>query len=139
MLFLLLFAGPPALAAPGPAAVQLRPAAVEDLIRDQLGAFEANDTGRAWKHVSPGLQQHFGTPGNFLEVVKRGYSPMLRVRNLSFGEPTVYDGGPAQWIDFTGADGKRWRALYLLEVQPDGSWRTSGCLLIQAEPAPLGV
>lgn len=139
MLFFFLLTEPRALASPGPASVQLQSASVEGLIRDQLAAFEVNDAARAWRHVAPSLQRQFGTAEGFLQVVKRGYSPMLRVRDLSFGEPTVFDGGPARWIDFTGADGKRWRALYLLEVQPDGSWRTSGCLLLEVEPVKLGV
>lgn len=114
--------------------------AAREMIEDQLDAFERDDAARAWRHVSPGLQRQFGTAERFLETVRTGYAPVHRPREIEFGDVALWDGEPAWWLEVVGPDGRRWRALYLLEVQPDGTWRTSGCLLFGVDvPRPGGV
>ncbi len=110
------------------------------MVRDQLSAFERDDAEAAWKHVAPGLKQKFGTADRFLELVREGYEPVYRPKKVTFREIAMFDGQPAQWLDVTGPRGGTYRALYLLEKQPDGTWRTAGCLLFVVEPAkgPLG-
>ncbi|MCB9671317.1 MAG: DUF4864 domain-containing protein [Alphaproteobacteria bacterium] len=115
------------------------PPAVRELIQDQLEAFETHDAERAWKHVSPGLRATFRTADGFLQMVERGYAPVVAPRSVRFGDFTTYDGDPAQWLDLEGRDGGRYRALYLLEAQADGSWRTSGCMLFEVAPTPPAV
>lgn len=113
------------------------PPVVHELITDQLEAFENADAPRAWKHVAPVLRAQFRTAENFLQVVNTGYPPVVAPRKVTFGEYTVHEGLPAQWLDLIARDGKPYKALYLLEQQPDGSWRTAGCLLFEVEaPKP---
>lgn len=141
-LLLLLTLSLPALASPSFAAPPegSQPLSARDLqairgvIDDQIAAFRRNDAEGAWKHVAPDLREKFGTPERFLEMVRTGYAPVYAPRRYSYGDlvPTPY--GLGQWLEVTGPDGKEVDALYLLERAPDGSWRTSGCLM--TEPGP---
>lgn len=126
MLFLL----SSALAAPPPVAVR-------KMIDDQLQAFEQARPQAAWKHVAPGLQQQFGTAERFWQMVQQGYRPVIAPLRVEYGEFSTFDGQPAQWLELKARDGKRYRALYLLEQQADGTWRTAGCLLFEPEEAKL--
>lgn len=131
---------PAAVAQVAPAVDAADAPAVQEMIRDQIGAFQRDDAGSAWKHVAPGLKAKFGTADRFLEVVREGYRPVYRPEEYTFRELTRWDGEPAQWLDVTGPDGGTYRALYLLEKQADGTWRTAGCLLFVVErPDPPGV
>ncbi len=103
---------------------------IRELIDDQIAAFQRDDAAGAWKHVSPGLRERFGTPEGFLRMVREGYRPVYRPRSWSYGELGVLPSGEVgQVLEGVGPDGERFRALYLLERQADGTWRTSGCLL----------
>ncbi|MCB9679638.1 MAG: DUF4864 domain-containing protein [Alphaproteobacteria bacterium] len=113
-------------------------AVIEQLIRDQLAAFERDDAQGAWKHVAPGLKRQVGSADAFLEMVRQGYRPVYRPKSVTFRQLTVFDGETAQWLDVTGPDGAEYRALYLLEKQADGTWRTSGCLLFRVTPPRPG-
>lgn len=108
--------------------------AIRSLIDDQIAAFRRHDAEGAWRHVAPGLQEKFGTAESFLEMVRTAYQPVYAPRSYQFGEIVVTPDGVGQWMDVTGPDGIRVGALYLMERQRDGIWKTSGCFL--TEPGP---
>lgn len=120
-----------------PIAAHEQPAA-RRMIESQLGAFRRDDAPGAWMHVSPALQRQFGSAERFLRVVREAYVPVYRPRDVRFDGVALWDGEPAWWLTVVGPDGRAYRALYLLERQPDGSWRTSGCLLFAPESGPPG-
>ncbi len=133
MLGVLLFVSlwSPAAAAPPTASDA---AAIQRLIHDQLGAFSAGDAAAAYAPVSPSLRQAFPTPEGFLEMVRGGYGVLINPRSVRFEAPVeLPDGAVGQLLHVVGADGRGARAIYLLERQPDGRWRTSGCLLMEPE------
>ena len=106
---------------------------IRAIIADQLDAFRLDDAPRAFSHAAPGIQQAFPTPEAFMDMVRRGYLPVYRPKEVAFGPAEEIDGTAVQQIFVTGPDGKDWVALYTLERQPDGAWKISGCLL---RPAP---
>ncbi|MEN0063690.1 MAG: DUF4864 domain-containing protein [Myxococcota bacterium] len=108
--------------------------AIRQMIEFQVEAFRRDDAAAAWKVVAPGLQRKFGTADAFLELVRSQYAPVYRPKSYVFRDIIEVYGGYGQWMEFTGPHGERVRALYLLEKQPDGTWRTSGCLLFEPEP-----
>ena len=113
---------------------------IHDVIRQQLDAFQRDDARGAWQHVAPNLRAKFGDPDTFLEMVRVGYPTVYRHRTMHFGEQVSLDTGETgQWIELEGVDGGRARALYLLERQADGAWKTTGCLLFAAEPSSPAV
>src|SRR6267142_1934978 len=109
-LLLCLALAAPAIAQPGPALAQagVTPedlAEIRAVIHRQIEAFRRDDAREAFALVSPGVQETFGTPERFLDTV--------------------------QQVQLTDRSGAVWLAYYGMQRQPDGSWRTNGCHLVQ--------
>jgi hypothetical protein len=75
------------------------------IITAQISAFRADDGQTAYGYAAPVVRNIFPTPEIFMSMVKRGYGPVYR--------PQTYE------------------ALYSMEKQPDGTWRISGCTLLE--------
>jgi hypothetical protein len=125
----LLLAAAPALAEPAVTAEDF--AEIRAVINRQLDAFRRDDAQGAFALVSPGVQQTFGTPQRFLDVVRAAYRPMLRTASVRFLEPVVFGGDAVQPVQLTDRSGSVWLAYYAMQRQKDGSWRANGCHLVQ--------
>ena len=123
--------------AAGPVVEETQAQAMRQVIDDQIDAFRGNDAAGAWRLVAPGLQRKFGTAERFLEMVRLHYAPVYQPKGYVYRDVVRVFGGFGQWMDVTGPRGERVRALYLMEQQPDGTWRTMGCLLYEPEDAGL--
>ncbi len=114
-------------------AVQADP--IEDVITDQLDAFNARDSERAFSFASPMIKRLFGTPDNFGGMVARGY-PMVWdndfVRFLDRAErgDSVY-----QRLLISDATGTMFVLEYKMIETPQG-WQIDGVSIL---PAPDGV
>ena len=120
--------------APPPAAAQSAIAsddarAVREVIEAQLDTFRKDDAAHAFSHASPGIRATFGTPENFMEMVRTSYAVVYRPRSVLFEAPVAIDGQVVQPVRMTDGEGRAWLALYPMQRQPDGSWRTDGCQL----------
>jgi hypothetical protein len=102
-------------------------------IQAQLKAFAADDAQRAFSLATPQLRQVFGTPENFIAMVRRGYPVVYRPASVAFLKPERDGEALVQAVHMTDADGVLWLALYHLERQPDKSWRISGCQVVEAK------
>jgi hypothetical protein len=107
--------------------------AIRAVIGDQMAAFKRDDADAAFGFAAPNIQDMFGTPEHFLAMVRQGYQPVYRPSDVRFGELVRIDGGLAQLVHVVGPDGVPQLAVYLVERQPDGRWRITGCVLT-AEP-----
>ena len=129
---LCLFIAVPALAAP-PADRPTLPAkewkAIQKVIADQLHALKAGDGAQAMTFAAPGIRAQFGTPENFLRMVREGYAPLLAARYTQFLEGAVIDGAVVQPLRLVLPDDTVLVALYQMQRQPDGRWRIAGCVL----------
>ncbi len=130
LLFLLVPLAPGLAQAPVAAADR---AGIERVIRDQMAAFRADDAAAAFAFAAPSLQTMFGTPETFIAMVRRGYAPVYRPRSVEFRELAEADGALVQRVLLIGPDGVPEVALYVMERQPDGSWRIAGCFLTRSE------
>ncbi|KGM36203.1 hypothetical protein P409_00670 [Inquilinus limosus MP06] len=99
------------------------------VIQKQLDAFQGDRAAEAFGYASPGIQQMFGTPDNFLAMVRQGYAPVYRPRSVDFRELVTREGRIVQKVLFVGPDGVPVIAEYFMQRQPDGSWRIDGCRL----------
>ena len=122
-----LFAGP---ARADPSAVDR--SAIQAVIQQQLDAFQADDGKAAFALASPGIRRQFGDADNFLALVRQGYPMVYRPRETRFGALDEQDGQMVQKVAFVGPDGVLVTALYIMERQPDGSWRIAGCVIARA-------
>lgn len=101
------------------------------IITAQISAFRADDGPTAYSFAAPVVRNIFPTPEIFMSMVKRGYSPIYRPQSFNFTEALIDPlGRPAQKMLVVGPDGKTYEALYSMEKQPDGTWRISGCTLL---------
>ena len=121
------------LAAPASAADDV--ATAQSVIRSQEQAFSRDDPAAAYSYAAPAIQDIFPDAETFMAMVRNSYAPVWRHKSFEFGEARVADGKIAQRVHILDADGVPWEALYTLELQPDGSLKITGCMLLKAGQA----
>ena len=67
--------------------------AIQQVIRDQIPAFRRDDRAAAFALGSAGIQRAFGSPEAFMGMVRQGYRPVYRPRQVQFGEVVMRDWG----------------------------------------------
>ncbi|MFN6461210.1 MAG: DUF4864 domain-containing protein [Nostoc sp. DedVER02] len=107
--------------------------AIRSLIENQLAAFQKDDAQGAFAFASPGIQAQFGTPENFIQMVKISYPAVYRPRSVFFEKITTIQGDITQPVLLLAPNGVPFRALYFMEKQPDNAWRINGCFLVSVE------
>ena len=110
-------------------------AAVQGVIRSQVEAFGRDDAAAAYSYAAPAIRDLFPQADIFMDMVRRSYAPFYRHRSFEFGEARVSNGIIAQRVHIIDTDGVPWEALYTLELEPDGSVKISGCVLLKAGQA----
>ena len=103
--------------------------AVREVIEAQLDAFKRDDAVRAFSYAAPGIRETFGTPENFMAMVRSSYPAVYRPRTVAFDAPMSIDGGVVQPVRLTDTEGRAWIALYAMLHEPNGTWRINGCQL----------
>ena len=99
------------------------------VIESQLDAFQRDDGPGAFAFASPSIRQMFGTPERFLQMVQTGYPQVYRPQSVTFLELIPTRRGPVQRVLFLDQSGVPTVALYVMQQQPDGSWRIDGVLI----------
>lgn len=130
LLFLCALAGPASAQADLSAADR---ASIQAVITRQIDAFRRDDAEAAFSFASPSIQDQFGTPGRFLDMVRRAYPAVHRPRLVEFTGLRLSDGAVVQQVELIGPDGASELALYTMERDPTGRWRISGCTLVESE------
>lgn len=102
--------------------------AVEQVIRNQIAAFQADDFATAFSFASPNIRRLFGTSQNFGTMVQRGYPMVWRPTALAFLDHQKQEGGAVQRIEVQDKSGKRHQLDYLM-VETDQGWRIDGVFL----------
>ncbi len=105
-------------------------AAIRTVIERQLDALRQDDAAGAFALASPEIQAKFETPERFLMMVQTSYQPVYRPRQVIFRDLTTLEGQLTQAVLLVGPDGVPVLALYPMQQQPDGSWKTAGCYLV---------
>ena len=108
-------------------------AAIRAVIEQQLAAFRADDGAAAFGLAAPAIRRQFETADNFMRMVRQGYQPVYRPREVAFGELVATEEGIVQRVDLVGPDGQPVTALYIMEKQPDGRWLINGCILTASQ------
>jgi hypothetical protein len=105
--------------------------AVRAVIEAQIEAFQRDDAAQAFSLATPGIRERFGDAATFLDMVRQSYSVVYRPQSVNFEAPQVVDGELVQPVHLTDEQGRAWIAIYPMQRQPDGSWRTNGCQLVR--------
>ena len=115
----------PAAAAAGISATDAR--ALQLVVRAQLDAFASDDAERAFSFATRSIQTMFGTPEQFLHMVRTTYPVVYRPVSSAF--LTVQGSGnqAIQRVQMQDAQGDAYLATYTLERQKNKTWRITGC------------
>lgn len=104
--------------------------AIRSVIQRQLQAFQTDDAEGAFAFASPEIRAKFGTAENFLQAVRTTYQAVYRPRSVMFEKLLPVQGVLTQEVILLAPDGDLVKALYLMEKQPDGTWKISGCFIV---------
>ena len=104
---------------------------IRAVINRQIDAFRRDDAQGAFALVSPTVQQSFGSPEKFLDVVRMAYRAVFRPAAVAFLDMMVLGDEVVQQVQVTDRAGLVWVAYYAMQRQRDGSWKTNGCHLVQ--------
>jgi len=103
--------------------------AIEDVIGNQLEAFNNRDVDEAWTYASPNIKRLFGSSSNFGNMVQQGY-------------PMVWDNADVRFLELRDVSGMLWQkvmvrdaggALHILDyqmVETDQGWQINGVQLL---------
>jgi Domain of unknown function (DUF4864) len=106
---------------------------IRSVIEGQLAAFQKDDAQAAFAFASPGIQQHFKTPENFMRMVMLSYPAVYRPRSVFFEKVTTVQDNITQPVLLLSPHGMPLRALYFMEKQVDDTWKINGCILVSVE------
>jgi hypothetical protein len=104
-------------------------AEIQRVIAAQRDALKAGNGERAFAHAAPSIRAQFGSPANFLAMVRTGYAPLLEAIAVEFLEGAVIEGRIIQPLRLILPDNTVVVALYTAALQPDGAWRITACVL----------
>ena len=105
---------------------------IQSVITKQLDALRRDDAAGAEAFAAPAIQEQFGEPDKFLDMVKEHYAALINPKSTSFGETAASPHGPLQKVTVVAADGTVWTAVYSFE-RVSGAWRISGVGLMKNE------
>ena len=115
-----------------PIGAQAQDASIEDVIANQLQAFNDRDVQEAWQYASPMIQGMFRTPENFGNMVRNGYPMVWDNSDVRFLEQEEFESRTRQEVLIKGPDG----AFYILDyqmIETSQGWQING---VQVIPAP---
>jgi hypothetical protein len=107
---------------------------IRRVISHQIAAFRAESHATAFGLAAPELQDQFGTPEEFVAMVQEFYRPVYRAQNFDFTGPAkalaAHPEMRIQRVFITDDRGTGHQARYIMQKQPDGSWKIAGCQLL---------
>jgi Domain of unknown function (DUF4864) len=118
-------------------AAETTPPEARALIERQLDAFAHDDAEGAYSLAAPGIQAIFPDSDTFMAMVREKYAPVYHHRSVEFGAFAEDGDKIEQSLTIVDADNNVWSAIYYLARQPDGTWRTNGCVLIKSTESSL--
>lgn len=111
------------------APVAAQEAEIEDVIENQIEAFQADDFAQAFTYASPQIRALFGTPDNFGQMVRQGYPMVYRPGAVEMLQLREVAGGLWQRVEITDQNG----AVHLLDYQmietPEG-WQINAVQML---------
>ena len=105
---------------------------VRAVIQAQLDALAVDDAKAAFALAAPNLREMFGTPDDFIDMVRTSYPVVYRPVSVAFLKPERVDDALFQGVHLTDADGNLWLAMFRMVRQRDKSWRIAGCQVVHA-------
>jgi hypothetical protein len=97
--------------------------------RSPVRSLRSGDARRAFSFASDQIRDKFGTPENFIALVRSQYAVVMAPASVVFFEPERVNGAALQPVQMSDDQGQLWLALYSMQLDAEGSWRINGCML----------
>jgi hypothetical protein len=107
------------------------PDAIQQVISQQIAAFQVDDGERALSFASDMIRGIFRNHDRFMRMVRGGYQAVYRPRSVQFLPLTERDGKPVQPVALIGPDGLAYEARYEMVWQVGDGWRINGVWLVR--------
>ncbi len=107
--------------------------AIKATISAQLDAMNRRDDAAAFAIASPMIQQMFGTPTTFMNMVERSYPQVFKSRSIRFLGLTTVDGQLTQRVVIESDAGTVIGNYQMIQV--DDVWRINGCAFEKRDDA----
>jgi Domain of unknown function (DUF4864) len=107
--------------------------AVQAVVKAQLDALATDNAALAFSFAAPAIREQIGNAPAFMAMVREGYPMLISPRATSFFLPRAGDGAVVQVVQVRDQGGRSWLATYVLQQQPDQSWRIAGCAVAADE------
>jgi len=104
---------------------------IENVIGDQITAFQADDFERAFEFASPNIKGIFGTPERFGRMVQNGFPMVWRPSSVRYLELREIAGRLYQKVVVEDGDGQYHVLDYEMLETADG-WQINGVQLLRA-------
>ena len=104
-------------------------AVIQSSIEGQLEAFRSGDAQRAFSFASDQIGDIFGTPENFIAMVRSQYAVMIAPASIVFLKLEHENGATLQPVQLSDDRGQWWLAVYSMQLDAHGLWRINGCVL----------
>lgn len=104
-------------------------AVIQSSIEAQLEAFRSGDAQLAFSFASEQIRDIFGTPENFVAMVRNQYAVMIAPASIVFLKLEHDKGATLQPVQLSDNRGQLWLAVYSMQRDAQGSWRINGCVL----------
>ena len=106
--------------------------AIRRIIELQLQAFRTDSAQDAYALASPSIQQRFGSPSRFMQMVRGAYPAVYRPSRVVFDELRTIHGVFTQKVYLWDRDGRAYAAYYAMSFTEALGWRIAGCELRHA-------
>ena len=103
---------------------------IQDVIREQIRAFEQGDLESAFSFASPNIRTIFRTPEQFGNMVRQGYPMVWEPSSFHFGSARSASGGEYQIVIFVDGSGQ-YHALEYEMIPMDGGWKINGVRILE--------
>lgn len=110
---------------------------IRRLVRDQLAAFRAGDSGVAFDMCTDTIRETFGSAVELMSTISSNYPALVAPRQVHFGEFVITPDGLAVLLFLVGTDLVTREALYLVQQDERGCWRVNGCMMTDEEQAAV--
>lgn len=112
-------------------AEELQNTEIENVIGDQITAFQADDFEKAFEFASPNIKGIFGTPERFGRMVQNGFPMVWRPSSVRYLELREIAGRLYQKVVVEDGDGQYHVLDYEMLETADG-WQINGVQLLRA-------
>jgi hypothetical protein len=104
---------------------------IEDVIRNQIEAFEVDDFASAFDYASPNIQRLFGDSERFGQMVRQGYPMVWRPSAIQFLELRDERGQLIQRL-LVRDDQGRGHVLDYQMIRTENGWKINGVQLLRS-------